>query len=95
MGLRPRGRRSRGPRELQALSGKWPGLRGRGSGVHPKVLDMLRHVRAGYALARVEDRAQGGVRIHLRRGAHAKALTFEHFDVPAVLQECTCVGVAK
>ncbi|HEV8361091.1 MAG TPA: hypothetical protein VGR28_11615 [Candidatus Thermoplasmatota archaeon] len=63
--------------------------------MHPKVLDLQRHVRAGYALARVEDRAQGGVRIHLRRGAAKKALTFEHFEVPAVLQECTCVGLAK
>lgn len=63
--------------------------------MNAKVLDLMRSVRAGFLLAGVEDAPQGGVRILLRRGDERRALRFEHFEVPAVVQECTNVGVAK
>lgn len=63
--------------------------------MNPKVLALVSALRSGFAVASVEDAPQGGVRIRLRRGDQARALWFEHFEVPAVLQECNVVGLAK
>jgi hypothetical protein len=64
-------------------------------GVNAKVLDLLRCVRAGFAIASVDEAPHGGVEIQLQRGADHRAMRFEFFEVPAVLQECTSVGLAK
>lgn len=63
--------------------------------MNPKVLALVGWVRRGYAIAGVHDGRQGGVRIVLRRGGDSRAMWFDHFEVPAILQECTSVGVAK
>lgn len=63
--------------------------------MNPKVLALVGWVRKGFELTEVEDELQGGVRVHLTRGNEHRSLRFEHFEVPAMLQECTNVGVAK
>lgn len=86
-----RGHRSK----LQAVSRKALVAPRRGGGVNAKVLALFDSVKQGFSIAAVEDGLQGGVRIRLRRGRDARAVRFEHFEVPAILQACRSVGVAK
>lgn len=63
--------------------------------MNAKVLALFESVRQGFAIAGVEDGPQGGVRIRLRRGRDARAVSFDHFEVPAILQATRSVGLAK
>lgn len=63
--------------------------------MNAKVVALFDSVKQGFAIAAVEDVAQGGVRIRLLRGRDARAVRFEHFEVPAILQACRSVGLAK
>jgi hypothetical protein len=63
--------------------------------VHAKVLAMQRFVREGFALAEVQDAPQGGVRVALVRGRERRILAFAPFEVPAIVQECSTLGLAK
>lgn len=64
--------------------------------MNAKVLALVASVEAGYEIASIEDgMTQGGMRIRLTRGNERRSLWFEHFELPAVMQECSCVGVAK
>lgn len=81
--------------ELQALSRKALAPARRGGGVNAKVVALFDSVKQGFHIAAVEEGSQGGVRIRLRRGRDARAVRFEHFEVPAILQACRSVGVAK
>ena len=63
--------------------------------MNAKVLALFDSVQQGFAIAGVDDAMQGGVRIRLRRGREARAVWFEHFEVPAILQSCRTVGLAK
>lgn len=63
--------------------------------VNAKVLALLACVEQGFEIQHVDGAAQGGLRIRLARGGEARWISFEHFELPAVLQECSSVGLAK
>jgi hypothetical protein len=63
--------------------------------VNAKVLALVDCIHEGFEIAAVEDARQGALRIQLRRGREGRSMWFEHFELPAVMQECSCIGVAK
>ena len=63
--------------------------------MHAKVLALVALVRQGFAVERVQDARHGGVRISLLRGTERRHLAFAPYEVPAIVQECTSLGLAK
>lgn len=63
--------------------------------MNPKVRDLVAAVREGFAISSIDEGLQGGVFIALLRGRERRDLRFAHYEVPAILQECRLVGVAK
>lgn len=63
--------------------------------MNAKVLALVGRMRDGFEIAAVEDALHGALRIQLRRGREGAVMRFEHYELPAVVQECACVGVAK
>lgn len=63
--------------------------------MNAKVLTLVERVRGGFEITGIEDRALGGVRITLRRGRRSATMSFEQYELPAVVQECSFIGVAK
>ena len=66
-----------------------------GNAVNAKVLSLVGWVHDGFEIRSIRDLTEGGVDIHLRRGADRRRLRFHHYELPAVLQECASIGVAK
>lgn len=63
--------------------------------VHTKIVQVRHMVKDGYDLDEVRPADQGRVEVRLRRDNEVRCVAFDHYEVPALLQECTEVGLAK
>jgi hypothetical protein len=63
--------------------------------VHPKVIELVSHVDAGWILSRALPSGDGGVVLTLERPGRSKELRFDHYEVAAIFHETSVVGLAK